>query len=93
MAKTKKVGIVGKFGARYGASLRKVAKKTEIAQHAAYACPSCGKPHVKRSAVGIWKCRHCKIKFAGGAYSLTTPTAVTIRASIRRLGEAATNNA
>uniref|UniRef100_A0A0K8RLN4 Putative ptz00255 60s ribosomal protein l37a n=1 Tax=Ixodes ricinus TaxID=34613 RepID=A0A0K8RLN4_IXORI len=31
MAKrTKKVGIVGKYGTRYGASLRKMAKKIEI---------------------------------------------------------------
>lgn len=31
---TKKQGIVGKYGTRYGASLRKIAKKIEITQHA-----------------------------------------------------------
>ena len=41
MAKrTKKVGICGKFGVRYGASLRKIAKKFEISQHMRYMAPS-----------------------------------------------------
>jgi large subunit ribosomal protein L37Ae len=84
MAKTAKVGIVGKYGARYGASIRKVIKKIEISQHSAFSCPLCGKDRVKRTHVGIWKCRHCKTTFAGGAYSLSTPTAVAVRAAIRR---------
>jgi hypothetical protein len=32
--RTKKVGICGKYGTRYGASLRKIVKKIEISQHA-----------------------------------------------------------
>ena len=32
--RTKKVGIVGKYGTRFGASLRKIVKKIEISQHA-----------------------------------------------------------
>ncbi len=41
--RTHKVGICGKFGARYGASLRKMIKKFEDSQHARYTCPFCGK--------------------------------------------------
>uniref|UniRef100_A0A673T7V9 Ribosomal protein L37a n=1 Tax=Suricata suricatta TaxID=37032 RepID=A0A673T7V9_SURSU len=42
MAKrTKKVRIVGKYGTRYGASLRKMVKKIEISQHAKYTCSFC----------------------------------------------------
>lgn len=41
--RTKKVGIVGKYGTRYGASLRKQVKKIEITQHATYTCQFCGK--------------------------------------------------
>ncbi|RXM28970.1 60S ribosomal protein L37a [Acipenser ruthenus] len=49
MAKrTKKVGIVGKYGTRYGASLRKMVKKIEISQHAKYTCSFCGKDFVKK---------------------------------------------
>ena len=44
MAKrTKKVGICGKYGTRYGASLRKVVKKFEITQRAKYVSPFSGK--------------------------------------------------
>jgi large subunit ribosomal protein L37Ae len=41
--RTQKVGIVGKYGTRYGASLRKQVKVTEITQHARYTCQFCGK--------------------------------------------------
>ena len=35
--------MVGKYGTRYGASLRKMVKKIEISQHGKYACYFCGK--------------------------------------------------
>lgn len=31
--RTQKVGITGKYGTRYGASLRKLVRKIEITQH------------------------------------------------------------
>ena len=44
MAKrTKKVGICGKYGTRYGAAQRKTIKKFEITQRATYTCVFCGK--------------------------------------------------
>uniref|UniRef100_A0A5S6QP13 60S ribosomal protein L37a n=1 Tax=Trichuris muris TaxID=70415 RepID=A0A5S6QP13_TRIMR len=90
MAKrTKKVGIVGKYGVRYGASLRKAIKKMEVTQHAKYTCSFCGKETMKRTCVGIWKCKSCKRVVAGGAYVFTTTTAATVRSSIRRLREGA----
>lgn len=47
MAKrTKKVGIVGKYGTRYGGAIRKIVKKFELQQHAKYVCPACGKVHM-----------------------------------------------
>ncbi|KAG9489206.1 hypothetical protein GDO78_005284 [Eleutherodactylus coqui] len=70
MAKrTKKVGIVGKYGTRYGASLRKMVKKIEISQHAKYTCSFCGKTKMKRKAVGIWHCGSCMKIVAGGAWT------------------------
>ena len=59
----------------------------EITQHAKYNCAFCGKDTVKRSVVGIWSCRACKKDVAGGAYSLSTATAATVRSTIRRLRE------
>jgi large subunit ribosomal protein L37Ae len=37
--RTKKVGITGKYGVRYGASLRKTVKKMEVWQHGTYVRP------------------------------------------------------
>lgn len=66
---TKKLGITGKYGARYGATLRKRMKSIEEAQHKKYPCKACGKENVRRMCVGIWQCRSCRQKFAGAAYS------------------------
>ena len=86
MAKrTKKVGICGKYGCRYGASLRKVVKKFEITQRAKYVSPFSGKDSVRRVAVGIWKCKSTNKKIAGGAYQLSTSAAVTAKTTINRL--------
>lgn len=134
MAKrTKKAGVVGKYGTRYGAMLRKSVKKMEISQHATYTCMFCGKDSLKRSAVGVWKCKGCNKTIAGGAYVVryvfaatrvrffsvcrclgdfsytntntaislhpliqplhlhnSTPAAVTVRSTVRRLRDAAT---
>lgn len=86
---TKKVGITGKYGTRYGASLRKTIKKMEISQHAKYVCTFCGKENMRRKAVGIWQCgtKNCRRKVAGGAWNYTTTAAASVRSAIRRLKE------
>ncbi len=88
--RTRKVGVVGKYGTRYGASLRKQVKKMEIGQHARYICAFCGKKSVRRVAVGIWKChaKTCGKVVAGGAWSVNTQSAVSVRSTIRRLRDA-----
>ena len=85
--RTKKAGITGKYGVRYGSSLRKVVKKMEVSQHSKYTCVFCGKDSTKRSVVGIWKCGGCGKIIAGGAYILATAQAAQVRSTIRRLRE------
>ncbi|XP_057644562.1 60S ribosomal protein L37a-like [Chionomys nivalis] len=86
MAKqTKKVGIVGKYGTRYGASLRKTVKKIEVSQHAKYTCSFCGKTKMKRRAVGIWHCDSCMKVVAGRAWTYNMTSAITVKSAIRRL--------
>ncbi|KAL0488135.1 ribosomal protein L37 [Acrasis kona] len=82
--RTKKAGIVGKYGTRYGANLRKRAKKYEITRKAKHFCHFCGKYAFKRTAVGIWHCSSCGKTQAGGA---CTNAATTVRSTIRRLRE------
>ncbi|XP_054989453.1 60S ribosomal protein L37a-like [Sorex araneus] len=89
MAKhTKKVGIVGKYGTRYGASLRKMVKKIEIS-HMPSTCmySFCGKTKMKRRAVGIWHCGSCMKTVTGGTWPYDTTSAVTVKSAIRRLKE------
>lgn len=83
--RTKKVGITGKYGTRYGSTLRKLVRKIEVSQHSTYRCVFCGKDNVKRTCVGIWECKTCRKVVAGGAYTLSTPAAVTVRSTIGRL--------
>ena len=83
--RTKKVGPAGKYGTRYGASLRKLIKKIEVSQHAKYSCTFCGKLTVKRLSTGIWNCSSCKKVQTGGAYVLATPAAATVRSNLSRM--------
>ncbi|MHA1505913.1 MAG: 50S ribosomal protein L37ae [Candidatus Asgardarchaeia archaeon] len=68
MGRTKKVGSTGRFGAKYGSTVRKRVKAIEVKLRAKHVCPRCRSPSVKRVAVGIWVCRKCNLKFTGGAY-------------------------
>merc|ERR1711879_1034831 len=89
MAKrTRKVGIVGKYGTRYGASLRKIVKKMEVSQHKKYQSPFCGATSLKRTAVGIWSCSRTNKKMAGGAWEPHTQNYQVVSMGIRRLREA-----
>merc|ERR1711999_14605 len=89
MAKrTKKVGIVGKYGTRYGASLRKLIKRMEVSQHKRYTNPYTGSDTLKRHSVGIWECKKSGIKISGGAYVPETVTAKTVKYGLKRLRDA-----
>lgn len=67
--KTKKVGISGKFGPRYGVKVRKQIQAVEMEKTKRHTCPRCKHKSVKRISTGIWKCRRCNLTFASGAYS------------------------
>ena len=67
---------------RYGARIRKRYNKIKAEKTSKYHCEMCGKDSVKRISTGIWRCRHCGATYAGGAYSLTTPTGLTARRTV-----------
>ncbi|MHA1130233.1 MAG: 50S ribosomal protein L37ae [Candidatus Helarchaeota archaeon] len=66
--RTKKVGITGRFGARYGSTVRKRIKRIEERMKQLHKCPQCQTRAVRRVSVGVWQCRKCDYKFTGGAY-------------------------
>jgi large subunit ribosomal protein L37Ae len=68
MTKTKSVGVTGRFGPRYGVSVRRRIREVEEGLRTPHVCPNCQAKKVKRVSAGIWICRKCNLKFSGGAY-------------------------
>ncbi|MDI6719989.1 MAG: 50S ribosomal protein L37ae [Methanomicrobiales archaeon] len=73
-AKGRISGSAGRFGPRYGRFIRKRVAEVESVQKAVHRCPNCDQTAVRRAGTGIWLCRKCGYKFAGGAYVPQTPT-------------------
>ena len=68
MTKTKKVKSAGRFGPRYGKSVRRRITEIESKQRKKQVCPYCQKKALKRLSKGIWLCKKCRKKFASHAY-------------------------
>jgi len=70
--KSKKAKASGRFGARYGKTVRAKLSKVESKQRIKQKCPFCEKEGVKRISNGIWQCIRdkCSKKFASNTYHL-----------------------
>jgi len=86
MGKTKKVKSTGRLGSRYGVGIRKKLLKVEGKQQRNYKCPFCGFKKVKRKAAGLFACRKCHAKFAGGAYLPVTLPGSIIKKTVAQKG-------
>ena len=67
-AKGRVTGSAGRLGCRYGRFVRKRVAEMEQVSRAYHRCPKCDVMGVHRKGSGIWECRKCGFKFAGGAY-------------------------
>jgi large subunit ribosomal protein L37Ae len=65
---------MSKRNVRYGAELRKRADSVDEARRSLFVCSACGKKKVKRQGNSLWGCKSCGAVFAGGTYSLSTPS-------------------
>ena len=70
MTKTKKIGSAGRFGVRYGLTIKQKVAAIEKKQKRKYECPACTKVAVKRLSKGVWQCSKCSNKFAGKTFYL-----------------------
>ena len=67
--KTKKAGTTGRFGPRYGSTIRKRVKAIEIKmKNPDFKCPQCKTRAITRVFNGVWSCKKCGTTFSGGAY-------------------------
>ena len=70
MGRTKVVGVAGRYGPRYGVSVRKRVKEVLERRYSKHICPFCGSVgSVRRISVGLWTCRKCGAVWAGAAYT------------------------
>ena len=81
--KNGRTGSAGRFGARYGRVARKRISEIESDMNADHTCPECGGDTIDRAGTGIWACRRCDHKFAGGTYRPETPGGKSVERSIR----------
>jgi large subunit ribosomal protein L37Ae len=83
-AKGKVTGSAGRFGCRYGRFVRKRIADIEAISGSLHRCPQCDMESVQRRGTGIWECRKCGFKFAGGAYQPQTPAMKIAQRAIDR---------
>jgi large subunit ribosomal protein L37Ae len=68
----RRLGLGGGFGARYGTIVRRQHIAILSGLRSKHECPRCNFRSVKRWSVGVWLCKKCGYKFAGGAYTPIT---------------------
>jgi len=80
--RTRKVGPTRGLGARYGVTVRKRYIEAISEMKKLQTCPQCGFKTVRRESVGLWICKKCGFKFAGGAYVPATKLGVVAKRSV-----------
>src|SRR5256886_6485346 len=75
--RTRKAGIVGRFGPRYGVRIRRRVQEIEEGLKGRHTCPRCAAISVRRKSTGVWACRRCGYVFAGGGHPPVGTTPVT----------------
>lgn len=72
------------MGARYGKKTRDAVREQSPEKEK---CPECSKESLKREAAGIWKCKNCGHKLAGGAYQSDTGAEELLRKALFKSNE------
>ena len=86
--RTRHLGIVGRFGPRYGVRIRRRVQEIDEIRRSSHVCPKCQAQAVRRRSSGVWQCRHCGHVFAGGAYRPVVTTSFKRELAEAEAGEA-----
>ena len=81
--RTKKASMTGRYGPRYGVSIRRRVLEVETRQRGRHTCPKCAAKALSRTSTSIWECLKCGHKYAGGAYFPETAVHRTVDRAIR----------
>ncbi|RZN63069.1 50S ribosomal protein L37ae [Methanonatronarchaeum sp. AMET6-2] len=76
-----------RYKARYGSKIRKKIAEIERESKAKHECPKCKTQSLKREGTGIWSCRKCGKKTAGGAYKPQTPIGAKVKRTLKEVKE------
>ncbi len=81
------MGSANRFGVKAGKGIRDRVNKIEKNMRTRHKCPRCQRRSVKRVSTGIWECKKCGLKFAGGAYLPETDSGKLVKRTIKRVSE------
>lgn len=73
----------GRFGVRYGRKDRKLVADLEGRTRGPHTCAKCDLPSVRRTGTGIWECKKCGHKFAGGTFIPQTAVGKTFQNTMK----------
>jgi large subunit ribosomal protein L37Ae len=68
-ARTKKVGLTGWMGPRYGIRIRRRVLEIDRGHQKPSPCPRCSTVTLWRVSSGIYECERCGVRLASGAYA------------------------
>lgn len=75
--RTKKVGVTGWMGPRYGIRIRRRVLEIDRARGRPSTCPNCSTVTLWRVASGVFECRRCGTRVASGAYAYSAPPQIS----------------
>ncbi len=75
-----------RYGARYGKRIRSKVSEVENIEKSKHECPGCGSKSIRREAKGIWKCKKCGKKVAGGAWRPETEGKDLVKKALKKSG-------
>ncbi|HDM22851.1 MAG: 50S ribosomal protein L37ae [Methanomicrobia archaeon] len=81
------MGSANRFGVKAGKGIRDRINDIEKNMRKRHKCPRCHTRNVRRVSTGIWECKKCGFKFAGGAYLPETDSGKIVKRTIKRVTE------